>query len=289
MESIKDNVPGYRGLINPMLAAFRALGGSGTVEEIKNQIIEDLEISNAVADLPHDRETSNQTELEYQLTRARTYMRRADLIKNSSADIWVLKPEYRSIERVDPSEVIEKARCRKNNDASKNNLIQPDGDQAVVQDRGSWKSELRTVLTETLSPSAFERLTRRLLRELGFKEVEITDRFGDEGIDGQGLMKVNEVVSFQIVFQCKRYKGTVGATEIRDFRGAMTGRADRGLVLTTGSFSREARKEAKRDGVAPIDLIDGEELADKLKDHELGIETRVVERVVVDTDWFSKI
>ncbi|WP_118827525.1 restriction endonuclease [Salinibacter ruber] len=290
-EDIRNDVPEYSDLINPTLSSLRFLGGSGTVGEIKSRVIEELQISNAVADVQHDERLSNQTELEYQLTRARIYLRRAGLIKNSSDDIWVIKPEYRSIKNVDAGEVIDRARSQSDveRETVRKNLIQAGERSGADDEERSWRSELRTVLTEQLSPSAFERLTQRLLREIGFREVEVTGRSGDGGLDGRGLMKINGILSFHVVFQCKRYTGTVSSGEVRDFRGAMAGRADRGLFLTTGSFSREAKQETTRDGVKPIDLVDGSLLADKLKNLGLGVETRTVKRIVVNEEWFRKV
>src|SRR5205823_8842550 len=109
----------------------------------------------------------------------------------------------------------------------------------------------------------------RVLRETGFTQVEVTGRSGDGGIDGKGIAKINGILSFRVVFQCKRYRGSVGASEIRDFRGAMQGRADKGLFITTGYFTRDAIKEATRDGATAIDLVDGEKLVEKLR--ELGL------------------
>jgi restriction system protein len=109
-----------------------------------------------------------------------------------------------------------------------------------------------------------------MLRESGFVHVEVTGRTGDGGIDGKGIARINGFMSFHVLFQCKRYKGSVTAGEIRDFRGAMVGRADKGLFISTGSFTPAAVKEATRDGAPPIDLVDGDELAEKLKELALG-------------------
>ncbi|WP_206528489.1 restriction endonuclease, partial [Mesorhizobium sp. M7A.F.Ca.CA.002.05.1.1] len=116
-----------------------------------------------------------------------------------------------------------------------------------------------------LDPAAFERLCQRILREAGFIKVEVTGRSGDGGIDGTGVLRVN-LLSFHVLFQCKRWKGSVGSGVVRDFRGAMVGRADKGLVITTGTFTADARREAVRDGAPAIDLIDGDGLCDLLKD-----------------------
>ena len=127
-----------------------------------------------------------------------------------------------------------------------------------------------------------------LLGKCGFTKVEVRGKSGDGGIDGVGVLRVN-LVSFQVFFQCKRYKGSVGASEIRDFRGAMMGRADKGLFITTGSFTSQASDEATRDGATAIDLIDGERLCVLLKENKLGVSTEMVERVSVDRHWFSGI
>lgn len=143
--------------------------------------------------------------------------------------------------------------------------------------------------TQKLPPAAFERLVQRLLRESGFTQVEVTGRSGDGGIDGRGIARIHGFMSFHVLFQCKRYKGSVSAGEIRDFRGAMVGRADKGLFITTGAFSPAAVKEATRDGAPPIDLVDGSELADKLRDLGLGVRKETIEVVRVDESWFTSV
>ncbi|MEZ2625066.1 restriction endonuclease [Paenalcaligenes hominis] len=140
-----------------------------------------------------------------------------------------------------------------------------------------------------MSPDGFERLTQRLLRESGFVHVEVTGRTGDGGIDGRGIARVNGLMSFHVAFQCKKYKGAVSASEIRDFRGATVGRADRGLFITTGSFTKFAIEEANRDGASPIDLVDGDQLVSKLKELSLGVKTEMIEEVTVDSEWFISL
>jgi restriction system protein len=139
-----------------------------------------------------------------------------------------------------------------------------------------------------IAPDAFERLARRLLREAGFLKVEVTGRSGDGGIDGIGVLRVN-LLSFQVLFQCKRYQGSVGASAIRDFRGAMVGRSDKGLIITTGTFTPEAKREATRDGAPSIDLIDGDQLCNLLKQLKLGVRTEMVEKMTVEPGWFDTL
>lgn len=158
--------------------------------------------------------------------------------------------------------------------------------EAILEE--TWREKLLTKLL-SLSPAAFERLCQRLLRESGFVEVKVTGRSGDGGIDGVGIVRLGGLLGFPVLFQCKRYQGSVGPGVIRDFRGAMIGRADRGLVITTGRFSRDAKIEATRDGAPPIDLVDGEQLLDKLKDLHLGVTVKMVEHVSVIFEFFDEI
>lgn len=155
-----------------------------------------------------------------------------------------------------------------------------------------WKEELLDALVDndTVPPDRFERLARRLLREAGFINTSVTGRSGDGGIDGTGTYRVS-LISFTVFFQCKRYRGSVGAGAVRDFRGAMTGRGDKGLLITTGSFTAEAKQEATLDGAPPIDLIDGEALCDLLKRYEMGVTTRVrtLEEIEIEPSFFSEL
>ena len=165
-------------------------------------------------------------------------------------------------------------------------------DWPVQQDGGPGHEDWREQLVELLlgmSPAAFERLCSRMLRESGFIEVTVTGRSGDGGVDGHGIIRMGGLISFPVLFQCKRFRGSVTPGLVRDFRGAMAGRSDKGLIITTGNFTRDARLEATRDGVTPIDLIDGNSLAEKLKELELGVKTEMVEEVSIDEEWFKGI
>jgi restriction system protein len=158
-----------------------------------------------------------------------------------------------------------------------------------IPEEEEWKVKLHHILTREVDANTFERLTQRLLRESGFVSVEVTGRTGDGGIDGKGIARIHGLMSFHVIFQCKKYQGSVTAGAIRDFRGAMVGRADKGLFITTGTFTPAAVKEATRDGAPPIDLVDGDELAEKLKQLGLGINREMVEKVTVDDVWFKNL
>jgi restriction system protein len=151
----------------------------------------------------------------------------------------------------------------------------------------SWRDQLLAALL-SMKPDAFERLCQRVLRESGFTKVEVTGRSGDGGIDGTGVLRLN-LLSFHVLFQSKRFRDSVGAPVVRDFRGAMVGRADKGLIMTTGTFTPEARRESTRDGAPAIDLIDGDALCDLLKKLKIGVAIRVVEEVEVDPGYFQAV
>lgn len=148
------------------------------------------------------------------------------------------------------------------------------------------QSQLIDLLVNKLSPAGFERLSQRLLREAGFVQVVVTGRSGDGGIDGYGTLQVNPLVSFKVLFQCKKYASSVSPSQVRDFRGAMAGRADKGIIVTTGTFTAEARREASRDGVPPIELIDGEKLVEMFKGFELGL--KPVTTYEIDESFFDE-
>ncbi len=280
-------------LMSPVLAALHALGGSGSVEEIDEKVIELERLPEDVVSELHDPEKSAQTEIAYQLAWVRTYLKNFGLLENSSRGIWALTARGHQTKHVDPHEVERFIQSRRKTRTVELNNEPTIGIAAEVSasdgDEEGWKEKLHQILTQKLSPGGFERLVQRLLRESGFTQVEVTGRTGDGGIDGKGIARINGLMSFHIFFQCKRYKGTVGASDVRDFRGAMVGRGDKGLFITTGTFSPAAIKEGTRDGAPPIDLVDGLELADKLKEVGLGVTVQMKEEVEVDEAWFRSL
>ena len=286
-------VPSYDQLLNPTLEALHGLGSSASIDEIVGKVIENLSLPKEVVEQPHGR--GNETELEYRLSWARTYLKKFGLIDNSARGVWSLSAEGMISQVVDPREVVRKVRQQDSSTLNADDTGQivtgPDGNQTLDWPEdiaAKWRDTVIQILRE-LSPDAFERLCTRLLRESGFIEVEVTGKSGDGGIDGRGIIRVGGLISFNVLFQSKRYQENVGASVVRDFRGAMIGRADKGLIITTAGFTRDAKKEATRDGAPPIDLIDGYLLAEKLKELELGITTELVEAVDVDKGWFTSI
>jgi len=284
----RENIPTYDSMMNPLLQALRELGGSGTIQEIDNRVIEILNLSDEQLSVVHDPERSQQTEVEYRLAWTRTYLRKYGLLENSGRGVWALTKSGAETDRVDPAVV--KRQVKEADRASGRSATSPSRADEIPAPgetvHETWQSELLKII-RSMSPSAFERLAQRILREAGFTQVEVTGRSGDGGIDGKGIMRLGDMLSFRVIFQCKRYSGPVVPAHVRDFRGAMVGRADKGLLITTGTFTRDAVKEATRDGATEIDLIDGEQLGALLKKLELGVKTEMVEEVTIERAWFE--
>ncbi len=274
-------------LVVPVWNALKALGSSGSNQEIVNKIIEQDEIPDKVANKKHSR--GRRTELEYHSAWARTALKVYGVLDNPSHGIWIIVPGKQDT-IITSEQVCRTFREQRGGAKGKRKKQQ---EREVWDEKETeeelWRDELLTVLT-TMKPDAFERLTQILLRTCDFADVQVTGRSGDGGIDGTATATINDLLSFPVLFQCKRYKDTaVNADAIRSFRGAMTGRTDRGLFVTTSRFTREARAEALRDGAPPIDLIDGEKLIDKLKEQKLGITIETVEKVTINKDWYQNI
>lgn len=289
----KKIMPTFDELMNPLLRALTLLGGSGSIDELYEKVVELENIEENVLAKLHCPEKSNQTEVGYRLAWARTYLKKYKFLENSNRGVWSLTPAAKEQKVVDPKEVLrsvresDKKRLDQKNATTENNSKTPECEQP--EETQEWRELLHHILTQEMAPDAFERLTQRLLRESGFVQVEVTGRTGDGGIDGKGIAKIHGFMSFHVIFQCKKNQGSIPSSALRDFRGAMVGRADKGLFITTGTFTPAAVKEATRDGAPPIDLVDGEHLAEKLKELGLGIKTELIEHVTLDRNWFSNL
>lgn len=299
----RESLPDLPGMMLATVRALREIGGSASVEELDEKIAE-------MEGVPEDEQAlvmaneSGRPRLNYYLSWARTFLRRGGALENSARGVWSLTPEGSSISSYSQTKLIyekvnqeERERARLKRELAKAQKTGRESDLPDAQEAPQsvestdlardWKAALLQILGN-ISPAAFERLSQRLLREAGFTKVEVRGKSGDGGIDGVGVLRVN-LVTFQVYFQCKRWKGSVGAKEIRDFRGAMQGRADKGIFVTTGHFTTQASDEATRDGAMAIDLIDGDRLCDLLKENRLGVSTELIERVHVDATWFGDI
>lgn len=282
------SLPKVDELYQPTLQALATLGGSASVEELEDAITSALGATQEQLDMTYPK--SGAHVLSDRISWARSWLKFPGFIDNPKRGVWVLTEEGRSATARSNVEL------RKLVNDSYKTVMAARAGQAVEEEPSSpsaesdttrWSDQLLQRI-QTIEPSAFERLCQRMLRESGFTRVEVTGKSGDGGIDGAGVLRVN-LISFQVLFQCKRYKGSVGSEVVRNFRGAMQGRADKGLIITTGTFTADARREATRDGAPAIDLIDGEALCSLLKDLRLGVEVRPIttEQITVDDAFFT--
>ena len=253
-ETIDKQIPRYKDLIVPTFQALKTLGGSGNNDDILAQIIADLRLSNEIVDAPHKGSTS-MTELAYQAAWARTYLKNCGIISNTTRRVWVISPDFVHSETVDAKVIIATV-TKQNSDKRKSKAADTIVSNDTPTDDGieepdeikSWRVKLSEILY-SMDPYGFERLAQRILRECGFSQVEVTKKSGDGGIDGTGKLKINGIFSFNVAFQCKRYSGIVGASAIRDFRGSLTTDIEKGVLITTGTFSKAAKEEASNPGM----------------------------------------
>jgi len=274
----------------PLLDALRELGGSGTPDEATDKVAELCKVPESQQ---NELMESGQPRFRNQVAWARFYLKRQGLLDSSTRGVWRLTEKgqatqltyaqaqeiFREQVRIDSA-----ARKQKQKDQQPGTVIDTpeELDLSIAAD---YRDRLLAAI-QALPFAGFERLCQRLLREAGFQQVAVTGRTGDNGIDGHGILELNAFVTFKVLFQCKRYKGSVGTPQIRDFRGAMEGRADKGIILTTGTFTQDAKREARRDGARPIELVDGDKLVDMFEKLELGLKPRTV--FEVDDAFFEE-
>ena len=281
-------MPRPPGLMWPTLRALERLGGSASIRELDDRVSTDLALPDAILDVLHG--DGPQTRFASRCGWARTMLRGIGAVDNSARGVWTLTEAGRRIGSADEVRELMRRQRRERHGGSSKARVEPDNAEDAADESSeeeSWRAALLGILRE-MKPDAFERLCQRLLREHGFTRVEVTGRSGDGGIDGTGVLRVN-LLSFHVNYQCKRYAGTVGPGSIRDFRGALAGRADKGLFITTGRFTKDAEREAVRDGAMAIDLINGDELCGLLRDKGLGVVTETVERVTPDRGFFNAL
>ena len=304
-------IPGIAELLWPVLKTMRDLGDSASRAELLERFTEEQ-----LAVVYSGSEKTGESKVLYRAEWANYWLRKIGALESSGRGVYTVTPEgarYLEMDGAAADKALKTVYKTAYREARKSAAIKGEnhgsgategtvdavgtepaaGNDASVEvvagtdpvSGNGWKTTLLEIL-QKMSPAGFERLAQRILREAGFQKVDVVGRAGDGGIDGRGLYRMS-LVSFPIYFQCKRYAGSVGAGVVRDFRGAMAGRGDKGLIVTTGTFTSAARKEATRDGASPVDLIDGDELCDLIRKYKLGVD--IVERVTVNESFFEKL
>lgn len=272
--------PHFLNYIKPLVEVLRNTGGSGATADVIDQVISYMKIPDSILE---ETISSGASRVRNQIQWARMYLVKADLMDSSQRGVWKLTEKGYEADITEKSvyALFKKVQgISAEEPKKKESAPAEETEEEIVTDEAHGEALLK--LLKNLSPAGFERLCKRLLSEVGIHDVQITGGAGDQGIDGTGVIKVNEVVGFTVIFQCKRYKDSVVPHHVRDFRGTMQGRADKGIIITTGRFTSEAKKEAVRDGVPPIELIDGERLVSLFEKYQLGLKPKVVYDLVPD-------
>ncbi len=284
----KINGPQFLRFFAPLLEVLKELGGSGNVSEVTDLVVEKMQIPEEELE---EKLKSGTSRIKNQIAWARNYLVRAGLMDDSSKrGIWSLTEEgfRKEIDKEEAIKIFKKVQSRytkTNSQKSENKVEFEEQEENVRVIEENYAERLLDIL-QNIPPEGFERICQRLLRESGFKKVVVTGKTGDGGIDGEGILEINPLMSFKVLFQAKRYLGTVGSPTIRDFRGAMQGRADKGIIITTGRFSNDAKKEAIREGAPPIELVDGENLVELFEKNNLGLKPKIIYEI--DEDFFEE-
>jgi restriction system protein len=265
--------------MGPLLDCLRALGGSAKPREVSPWIARELKLPTSITESSLK---SGANRFHNQVQWARQYLVWAGLLDDSRRGIWALTPlGWKTRLDETAAHAVFLDRVRVNQAAARHDAslpaATPDEPESVppdeVQDAG-----LLGVL-KSLPPYGFELICGRLLREHGFEDVEVTQRSRDGGIDGYGLLRLSPFVSMRVAFQAKRYKDVVSRSTVGEFRNAMLGRAEKGVFITTGRFTADAESEATRDGVIPVELIDGDRLVELFQDAKIGVKPKTVYEV----------
>ena len=275
--------PEFLKYVNPVLTTLQENGGAGDSSDVIEQVIEKLGITEAELE---ETTANGQSRIRNQIQWARFYLFKAGLIDNAQRGIWRLTNEGLKSKLNDDGvyELFKKVQDSVKKSASPTTKKEEQKFESIPTEDEEHSVGLISLI-QNLPASGFEKLCKRLLTEIGINEIIITGGSGDQGIDGKGVVKLNDVVSLNIVFQCKRYRETVSPHHVRDFRGAMQGRGEKGLIITTGRFTKEAKAEASRDGVTPIELIDGNRLVELFEKYRLGLKPVTV--FEIDHDFFK--
>ena len=278
-QSGKKKCPVYKVFFLPTLKALENLGGSGSNEEIYKQVIEITKLSEEIIDEMH---SFTMSEVEYKLMWARTYLKNYGAIENSRQGVWSLTAKgvkLLKLDTLDTKEITQFTNKKHGGETA-------DSDDIPTEEQKDWREQVADIL-QNLDPYAFEKLAQRLLRECGFSDVNVTKRSGDGGIEGTGKVRIKGIFSFNVAFQCKRNKVQVGASAIRHSRGSLGTNIEKGVLITTGAFTHAAKEEASSEGKRLIDLMDGEELINKLAEYGIGLNE--VKSYEIDEDFFNSL
>lgn len=268
----------------PVIEALKALGGSAKPKEISEWIGENCQVPEEVLTARYEK--SGQLRFANQIAWARQYLVWEELLDSSKHGVWSLtaKGWTTQLTEKDSKAIFQKwvkifQELRGGKEVSTETF--PSSEQ--VNDKIGDEEEQLIIqpnlldLLKSVSPTGFEHLCARLLKEYNFEDIEVTQRSNDGGIDGYATLKLNPFVSLSVFFQCKRYQGTVPTEKVQAFIGVMETNkrsVEKGLMITTGTFAKSALEIEK--GNIKLELVDGEKLVEMFEKVELGVKPKTV-------------
>ena len=291
-----NKIPKQADLYWPVIQAFKELHSSRQ-EQLVEKVCTDINLSERDISILHGKGPT--TEISYRISWVKDSLKRVGILETPERGLWTLTKKGRHIVsekeakglRSEVRALIKKQRKITYGTKKRASRKSAPDDQGPEYLDEAWKGEILDAV-RSMTPSAFEWLATLLLSKSDFHDLVVTQQTRDGGIDVQGFMKEGKgIVRRPVLVQCKRYneRKKVAPKEIRDFRGAVEGRAEIGIFITCGKYSDDARKEAVREGAIRINLVDGEQLADMLKKAELGVKVEEREYVTVKPEFFAEI
>lgn len=263
--------------MGPLLDCLRAVGGSAKPKEVSAWIQRELKLPPEITEATIK---SGANRFHNQVQWARQYLVWQGLLDDSKRGVWTLTPlgwqahlDHAAAREIFLGRV-------KIYQAGRKNAVPAvggsDGDTQESLPLDEAQDQTLLEVLKSLPPYGFELLCERLLREHGFEDVQVTQKSRDGGIDGYGVLRLSPFVSVKVAFQAKRYKDVVSRAAVGEFRNALLGRAEKGVFITTGRFTFDAETEAVRDGVVPIELVDGERLVGLFEEAKLGVKPKQI-------------
>ncbi|MEO8396334.1 MAG: restriction endonuclease [Chloroflexota bacterium] len=284
--------PQFIQYFGPVITALQSLGGSGRPDEV----VEQITTSRPTTEEENEQLSDGTTRIEKNIHWARFYLAKTGYIDGSTRGVWLLTEKGRNTQTLSTQQTFEIFRevqqlVKQDVSEDTSQIISKEENAITYDSELVNKHRIGALnLLNNMPPSGFERFCQLLLRYAGFADVTVTGRSGDGGIDGVGTLVINPLMSFKVAFQCKRYSSSsVGAREIRDFRGSISGRVDKGIFLTTSTFTRDAKKEAGRDGATPpMELVDSDKMLDLMEQLEVGLKKELITTYNVRQDFFEQ-
>lgn len=286
-----DNIPKFLELHWPVIQAFRELQSSCRQEQLVEKVCEILELGDDIVSYPHGKGPT--TEISYRIGWSKNALKNIDALVRLDHGLWALTKKGQKISEKNVQKEVGTwfANQRKRKTDGKDTVFAESDTEDDCNGDDAWKADLLETI-RSMEYKAFERLAKRMLSKLGFDDIDIIGQSNDKGIDLQGVLRDTDsgVVISRVFVQCKRYSESniVGPSTIRDFQGALhnKGPSAIGIFITSGRYTKGAR-EAVRDGMNVIDLVDGKKLVKMLKKTRLGIKIRKV--VEIEKSYFSEI